>query len=265
VGKKMLKLYYRLIKASFKSQMQYKASFIMISLASFISIFMDFIGVWVLFSRFKTVKGWTFDEVLLLYGIIHIGFSIAEAFARSFDKFSLILRRGDFDRILLRPLGSLFQVAASEVQVTKMSRTFQGLIILIIGYIRLNLSFFSIDTLMVLFSIIGTISLFYGIFIIQASLVFWTKESLEVMNIATYGAREVGQYPMSIYNTVFRIFFTVVLPLACVGYFPVASFLHHDNISLKFGLFSPIIGFVFLLISYKFWKKGVKHYCTFGN
>lgn len=261
----MLALYYKLIRASFRSQLQYKVSFLMLSLASFISIFMDFIGVWILFSRFKVVKGWTFDEVLILYGIVHMGFAIAEAFARSFDKFSLLVKSGDFDRILLRPLGSLFQVASSHVQIVKIGRFLQGLIILIFGYIRLNLSFFSISTLMILFSVLGTVALFYGIFIIQATLVFWTKETLELMNIATYGSREVGQYPMSLYNTVFRIFFTVALPLACVAYFPAASFLHHDNISWQMGLLTPLFGFVFLFLACKFWKRGVRHYCQAGN
>lgn len=261
----MLRLYYKLIRASFRSQLQYKASFLMLSFASFISIFMDFIGVWVLFSRFKIVKGWDFDEILILYGIVHMGFAIAEGFARSFDKFSLLVKSGDFDRILLRPLGSLFQVATSRIEVYKIGRFLQGLTILIFGYIRLHLSFFSLSTLMILFSILGTVALFYGIFIIQASLVFWTKETLELMNIATYGSREVGQYPMSIYNIAFRIFFTVALPLACVSYFPVASFLQHDNISWKTGLFTPLFGFVFLFLSCKFWKKGVHYYCTLGN
>lgn len=261
----MLRLYYKLIKASFRAQLQYKASFLMLSAASFISIFMDFIGVWVLFSRFKIVKGWTLDEIFIIYGIVHMGFAIAEAFARSFDRFSLLVKNGDFDRILLRPLGSLFQVAASHVQIVKIGRFLQGLMILTIGYVKLHLTFFSLTTLMVVFSVAGTVALFYGIFILQATLVFWTKETLELMNIATYGAREAGQYPMSIYNTAFRMFFTVILPLACVAYFPAASFLHHENLSWKIGLLTPLVGFVFLFLACKFWKKGVRHYSSSGS
>lgn len=261
----MFRLYYKLIKASIKSQLQYKVSFLMLSAASFIAIFMDFIGVWVLFSRFRSVKGWTLDEIFLIYGIVHIGFSIAEAFARSFDKFSLIVKNGDFDRILLRPLGTLFQVAASQVQIIKVGRLLQGFVILILGYVKLQLTFFSLATLTVLFSVLGTAAFFYGVFVIQASLVFWTKETLELMNIATYGAREVGQYPMSIYNVLFRIFFTLFLPLACVSYFPAASFLHHENIPLNIGLFLPFTGFVFLFFACQFWKMGVRHYGSTGS
>lgn len=260
----MFGLYYKLMKASIKSQLQYKASFFMLTFAGMISIFMDFVGVWVLFSRFKVLKGWTFDEILIIYGIVHMGFALAEGFARSFDKFSIIVKTGAFDRILLRPLGSLFQVATSHIQIVKIGRTLEGLIILIIGFIKCHLSLFSLSTLMIVFSLIGTIALFYGVFIIQGALVFWTKETLELMNIATYGAREVGQYPMSIYNIAFRIFFTIALPLACVVYFPAASFLHHDNISWKFGLFTPLVGFLFFYIACLFWKKGVNHYSTVG-
>lgn len=261
----MFRLYFKLIKASFRSQFQYKASFLMLSAASFIAIFMDFIGVWALFSRFKSVKGWTLDEILILYGVVHIGFSISEAFARSFDKFSILVKNGDFDRILLRPLGSLFQVAASQVQIVKVGRFLQGLVILAIGYIKLHISIFSIQTLILFFSICGTAALFYGIFILQATLVFWTKESLELLNIATYGSRELGQYPISIYNTAFRLFFTIVLPLACVSYFPAASILHHENLPWEIALLVPLVGFLFLFLAGKFWKKGVRHYSSSGS
>jgi ABC-type uncharacterized transport system permease subunit len=55
------------------------------------------------------------------------------------------------------------------------------------------------------------------------------------------------------------------LPLASVAYFPAASFLHHENLSWKMGLFSPLIGLIFLFLACKFWKRGVSHYTSTGS
>jgi ABC-2 type transport system permease protein len=87
-----IRLYFKLIAVSFKSQMQHRASFFMLAWAHFISTFVDILGIWALFDRFKVVEGWTFAEMTLIYGIIHMGFAAAEALSRGFDTFSTLVK-----------------------------------------------------------------------------------------------------------------------------------------------------------------------------
>ena len=260
----MLSLYFHFVSISFRSQMQYKASFFMSALAHFISTFVDIFAIWILFERFKIVRDWSFYELMPIYGIIHIGFAIAEAFARGFDTFDLIVKYGDFDRYLLRPLNTLFQIAASEVQLLRIGRFTQGLIILCIGCSKLNFHFLSLNTLVIILAVIGTASLFFGLFILQATFSFWTIESLELMNITTYGGVEAGQYPMNLYNKGFRLFFTFIIPLACVAYYPIAAILQKENIAFIAGVTAPIAGIFFLFICCLIWNLGVRHYNSVG-
>ncbi len=261
----MLRLFFKFISISLRSQMQYKASFFILTATHFFSIFTEIIGVWVLFDRFKMVKGWTFHELLIIYGIVHVGFAIAEAFARNFEKFSPIVKNGEFDRILLRPLNTIFQVAMYEIQIFRIGRLLQGLIVLIFGYIKLKLSLFSLATLVIFISILGVIALFYGLFILQATFVFWTTETLELANITTYGGREIGQYPMNIYHQNFRLFFTLIIPIACVAYYPIANLLHQATLPLGIAILLPLTGFIFLYFAQLFWKIGIRHYHSTGN
>ena len=60
------------------------------------------------------------------------------------------------------------------------------------------------------------------------------------MNITTFGGLEVGQYPMSIYNPVLRGFFTFIIPLACVAYYPIATALNHETIPMWLGTIAPL-------------------------
>jgi ABC-2 type transport system permease protein len=261
----MLRLFFKFISIALRSQMQYKTSFLVLTATHFFSIFTEIIGVWVLFDRFKIVQGWTFHELALIYGIVHVGFAFAEAFARSFEKFPPIIRNGEFDRLLLRPLSTIFQVSMRDIQIFRIGRLLQGVIVLTFGCLKLHLSIFSLVAPVILISIAGVTALFYGLFIIQGSIVFWTIENFELINITTYGSREISQYPMSLYHTGFKLFFTLVIPLACAAYYPIATLLCHESLPLKIVLIAPFSGFVFLYLARQFWKIGLRQYHSTGS
>lgn len=262
---RMISLYFKLVGVSFRSQMQHKASFLMLATSHFISTFVDIFTIWLLFDRFKMVQGWTIKEVALIYGIIQMGFAAAESTARGFDKFSDLVKYGDFDRVLLRPIGTLIQVAVREIQLLRIGRFLQGLVVLLWGCEQLKIPFISYHAVVIFISILGTYCLFYGLFILQGTISFWTTETLELMNILTFGGMEAGQFPLSIYKPGFRLFFTFVVPLACVGYYPIAILLRHETFSYWLGILFPIIGVLFLLMATQVWKFGVKHYHSTGN
>ncbi len=258
-------LFWKLLAVPIRSQLQYPASFLMLSMSYFFGTFIDILGIWVLFDRFKMVQGWTLFEVGLIYGIVQIGFAFAEAFARGFDTFSQMIKQGEFDRVLLRPMSSLFQMAVRDVQVMRIGRFLQGLIVLIWSAHELSFTLFSIQSLIIFFSVLGAASLFYGLFIMQATISFWTIEALELMNIATYGGLQAGQYPMSVYNQLYRLIFTFLIPLACIAYYPIAALLQHEVIPFWLGVIAPAAGIVFLFLACQFWRFGVRRYCSTGS
>ena len=83
------------------------------------------------------------------------------------------------------------------------------------------------------------------------------------MNIFTDGAREFGKYPLSIYGEGILRFFTYVIPIALFQYYP---FLYLVGRSDHTGLiFLPLLGFVFLLPCYCFFRFGLKKYKSTGS
>lgn len=89
------------------------------------------------------------------------------------------------------------------------------------------------------------------------------------MNTVTYGGTETGQYPLSIYAPWFRRFFTFVVPLACVTYFPVLAILGRDDPVAAspewFRWAAPLVGLVFLQATLQVWRVGVRHYRSTGS
>ena len=76
----MFKLYLKFLGINLKSQMQYKSSFFMMFMGQFLVAFSGFIGIYFMFSRFSTVKGFTFGEVLLCFSAVNISFALSEIF-----------------------------------------------------------------------------------------------------------------------------------------------------------------------------------------
>ena len=112
------------------------------------------------------------------------------------------------------------------------------------------------------------LAFFYGLFVIQATLSFWTTESLELINTLTYGGTETAQYPLAIYRPWFRRLFTYVVPLGCISYFPSVAILGVEDplgSSLAFQVSSPFAGFLFLALSLGFWRIGIRRYTSTGS
>lgn len=259
-----LALYLRYVGVSMRGQMQYRASFWMLALGQLFATGIEFLGIWALFDRFGSLRGWTLAEVSLFYGIVNLAFALAEGFGRGFDTFPNMVKSGDFDRLLLRPRSTALQVAGQEFQIMRVGRFAQGLAVLGWAITALPQAWTFPKALLLVGVIAGGACLFYGLFVLQATLAFWTVETLEIMNTVTYGGTETGQFPLTIYRPWFRRFFTFVVPLAAMNILPAPVLLNRGEPSLLSWL-APFVGPVFLLAALQLWKVGVRHYASTGS
>jgi ABC-2 type transport system permease protein len=263
-----LYVYARFLEVSIKGQMQYRMSFVMLSLGHLAGTGIEFIGILVLFDRFGSLRGWDLAEVAFMYGLVNIAFSISDAATRGFDTFGTMVKSGDFDRLLTRPRSTALQLAGQELTLRRVGRFLQGLIILLWAASVLEVDWNILKIMLVVFAALGGAALFAGLIVLQATLSFWTTETLEIMNTVTYGGVETTQYPVVIYRAWFRDIFIFVIPLATVSYFPTLAVLGRPDplgTSLLFQYLSPAIGFAFLFVSLNIWRFGVRHYRSTGS
>lgn len=262
------RLYLRYVGISIRAQMQFRASFAMLALSQLFTTGAEFLAIWAMFHRFGTLQGWTLPEVALLYGLINVAFSLAEGLGRGFDVFADLVRAGEFDRLLLRPRGTAFQVAAQEWQLGRIGRLTQGLVVLFWSASTLDVIWTPARIFLLIAAVAGGACTFYGLFVLQATLCFWTIQSLEAMNTLTYGGVETGSYPLTIYRDWFRRLFLYVVPLACANYLPAHALLGRTDPLGSTPLFqwlSPLAGVLFLTASLRLWELGVRHYRSTGS
>jgi ABC-2 type transport system permease protein len=264
-----LRLYGRYVSASIRAQAQYPAATLLLTAGHLAGTAIEILGVFALFHRFGQVRGWSFGEAALFYGLINITFSIADVLTRGFDVFGTeFVRTGAFDRVLLRPRSATLQLMGYEIRLSRFGRMMQGLAVLIVATRLAHIDWDLTAVAIAVWAMAGGVALFAGILILQATLAFWTIESLEAVNILTYGGVQAAQYPLNIYAGWFRRVLTFGVPLACVAYYPVLAILKRsDPLGAPDWILplTPLAGFAFLAVSFLAWRAGMARYASTGS
>lgn len=264
-----LHLYRLLVQIQFKSQMQYKLNLFIDVFSFFFITGLEFAALLLFFVPFPTLLGWHVGEVALLAAIMSMSFGCSELVGAGIDNFSVMVSRGDFDRVLLRPVSALIQVVGSDFRLRRLGRITQGILSFALALHLLPVISWSPDKLVVLFlGILSGMVIFTSILLLGATICFWTVESTEITNIFTYGAREMLSYPIDIYHQVLQRFFLFVIPVAFVSYVPTCYILQRPlpfNLPREIAFASLGIALLFALVATWIWGFGVRHYQSTGS
>ena len=129
-----IQTYFKLAFADVRSQMQHQASFWMNTVGNLIASGGSFVMIWALFASFGKLGEWSMAEIAVLYGIVNSAYALAEGVGRGFERFNQLVKTGDFDRVLLRPCGTLFQILSSKVEAARAGRLIQAVGALWLGH-----------------------------------------------------------------------------------------------------------------------------------
>jgi ABC-2 type transport system permease protein len=257
------------MSASVRSQMAYPANSILLSVSGFVATIIDMLAIWALFHRFGAIRGWRLGDVAMFFGLVSVSFAIADFVTRGFDVLGTqFIKTGEFDRILLRPRSTTLQLVGHDFRVSRSGRLLQGVVVLMIATAALDFRWTLPAVALALWTVAGGVALFFGLMVFQGALSFWTTESLEVMNLLTYGGVQAAQFPLGIYARWFRGFLIFVVPIGCVAYFPVLAILgKSDPLGAPdwFLPVAPVAGFLFLGVSLLAWRRGVERYTSTGS
>ncbi len=261
-------LYLRLAGARLRGQLQYRASFLLELTASFASTFVQLLAILILFGAFPDLAGWRVGEVAFLYGLVSIAFGLTELFGEGFDRVAGLVREGEFDRLLIRPVSPFVQVLATEVQLRRIGRVAQGALAIALASRWLDLAWTAPKVAVFLAAVAGSALVFFTVLIVGAAVCFWTVESTEAQNIFTYGGTELASYPLPIYEPWLRAVFLYAVPLALTSYYPALYILGKpDPLGLPAALpfLAPVVAAGFFAAGLAVWRLGLRHYQSTGS
>ncbi len=263
-------IYRRLISVRIRAQLQYRVAFLLDLTAAAFGTVVGFGTLALIFERFDNIAGWTLGEVAFLYGMVETAFGIMDMIFSGFDPdtFGPLVQRGDFDKLLLRPINITLQVLGSDISLRRLGRIAQGAVILAIALTMVDVRWTLAKIVYLPVVLVSLVAFFGGLFIVGSTTTFWTVQRVEVINIFTYGGTEMMAYPMHIYAKWMRHFFTYVIPAIFLNYYPALYFLDRpDPLNMPgFAPFlSPVAGFGMLAAALAFWRFGIRHYTSTGT
>jgi viologen exporter family transport system permease protein len=263
------RLYRRLVAMQIRAQLQYKASVLIDISTYFFVTGVEFLTYLLYFVPFPTLLGWHVGEVALLASVTSFSFGLAELFGAGLDVFEDTIRRGEFDRVLLRPVLALVLVASSEFRLRRLGRLTQGVLGFIFALFLLHgIDWTPLKLLALLLGIISGSFVFVSILLLGAAMCFWTVQTTELTNILYYGGREMLSYPLSIYNQTIQRILLFVVPLAFGTFLPTCYLLDRPlplDLPAWVAFLSPPIALIFTGVAVWVWGIGVRHYESIGS
>ena len=261
-------IYRHLVAARIRSQLQYRLSFWLNLVGNVLITFLDFAAILVLFNRIDALGEWSVAEVALLYGLSAIAFALTDLVIGHLDLLPTMVRSGDFDLVLIRPLGSLFQVVASDFSMRRIGKALQGAAVLAYALVALDVDWTIGRVALLPLAIAAGVVIFAGIWVTFATITFWLVDSTEVANAFTYGGNFLSSYPVNIFSGWLWRLVVFVVPLAFVAYFPALYILGKEDAlglprALQFA--SPLVAVACALAGATVWRFAVRRYRSAGG
>ncbi|QHA90425.1 ABC-2 family transporter protein [Bacillus sp. N1-1] len=246
-----------------KTRLTYRVDMLMEIMSDLLFQAVNLIFILVVFGHTDMLSGWSKDEIIFIYGFFLVPFAIFGAFFNIWDFNERYIVKGEMDRILTRPVHSLFQIILERMELESLFGVLTGIAVMIYAGNRLDLSLSWYDPIVFLFMVLGGAFVYAGIFILLASISFWSDSRTSIMPMM-YNIGNYGRYPVDIYNKVIRFVLTWILPFAFVGVYPSAYFLGREE-WYGYAFLTPVMGAVFFGFAIFMWNIGVTKYRGAGN
>lgn len=263
-----LRLYMALANTGLRSQLEYRANCGMLIAVGLIWQGTGFVFLWIILSQFHNLGGWTLGELAFLYGFRLIIHALNMLIFGIFQRMEFLVRSGNFDLFLTRPVPILIQVMTYRFPIAAFGDLLGGLLIFIAASTHVSIHWSASTITYLVLAIIGGCLVEGAIKLTVSSLAFRTLSIFYLVSFFDDAMSLTGNYPLTIYSSTVRFLFTFVFPVAFLAYLPVTLILHRTgelSISPLFAVFAPLAGCLLFTLSYLLFEHEVRRYKSSGN
>ena len=249
---KTLKFLFALWKANLQAAMEFRAAFITQVIFMIVNNGVYFI-FWVLyFDKFGNVRGWTVNDMMLLFGIAATAWGASAYFFGNFTTLGEIIANGRLDYYLSLPKPILLHVLASKSIGSGMGDILYGVASFAIS------GYFTWDGFLRFFlGVTAGVCIFISFLTIIQSLSFWIGNTVALSQVALSAVLTFSLYPSALFNTTTKFILLTILPAALVGNVPaefVRSFSWTSLLQIAAG------AVVFLVFAMIIFRSGLRRY-----
>lgn len=259
--KRNLKIYFTLLYANLKILTRFRADFILLILSGSLTQTLGVIFILTIFNRIPSIDGWNLQEILLIFSIVYVVEGLVSIFFDGLWSLTSVINSGEFDRILLRPISPMIQIATLGFGSQGIGNSLIGIVLLCYSMVSLDILNIWNIFLVFIFIITGVVirvSINYCV----ATISFWTKNGNPLM-IANYTLSEFSKYPMSIFSLPLQALITIV-PYAFISYVPTIFLLKKEGSIFLISVY-PVMIIYSVYFMFMFFSRAIKRYESSGN
>lgn len=255
--KRHLKLIALFLRTTLQTQLEYRSGVYgrMVSVA--LSCSTSVLLIWAMFTQVDSIGGWNFHQVLVLVGVSMTIEAIVEFWMYpSLHPISTYVRRGDFDGLLLKPVGSQFMVSFRHLQIWEMSGIVIGLGVIALG-MHLGNTITLPNLLLLSVFLVSAVIIIYSLFLSLSTLAFWFTRIEEVASLIWLHS-SAGNFPVTGYPPWARFLFTFILPVAFVTNVPAKA--ATGQLTWDWALGTFVVAVVSFCASRLLWRVAIRNY-----
>jgi len=247
-----------------KVRVSYRGDFFVSLFTSFAATIFGLAFVVVLFQKAPKLADWTFPEEMFLYGFALIPYGIFNIVSVNlYDFGNNYIIEGKFDRVLLRPISSLFQIMFETFRIESVQEIGTGIFCMVWASHRLHLAWTPLKVAGFLFW--GTCAgiIYVSVFLILTTVSFWFEDRIgvhpPVWNIIAF-----GRWPLSIYSGAVQFFLCWIIPFGLASFYPSVRMLGR-TVAPEYASLVPVVAVVFRTLAISLWNLGTRHYSSTGS
>lgn len=262
--KRAAKMHRIFIAQELKKLMEYKVDFLTGAVGFLLEQAVNIIFLSIIFSQIPNLVGWTFEEIIFIYGFSLLPKALDHLFCDNLWMVGYsIVNKGEFDKYLTRPINPLFTIIVEKFQVDALGELCIGILLIVSALPKITLHWSVLNVFLFILVLPFAMLIYTGIKTITASLAFWTKRSGNIIRMF-YLMNDFAKYPTSIYNGLIRNVITYIIPFAFTAFYPASYFLTGENPLFNLGG-TAIAAIVLMAIGILIWNKGVSVYESAGS
>jgi ABC-2 type transport system permease protein len=258
-----------LAAAHLRGELQYRANFVVNIVYGLVYQLTGFVFIWVLLGRFESLAGWTLGEVAFLYGLRLLVHALRGlTFGNVGRELEQLVRRGDFDRMLVRPLPPLLQVMARRVPINDFGNLIGGIGVFLAANALVDVDWSASALAYLALAVLGGCLVEAAIELACVSFSFRMISAHALFALANDVNNKFGSYPLTIFGGATRFALTFGIPIAFIAYVPATVLLGRTNElsvhpALAYG--APAVGAAMFGLAYLFWRSQLTHYQSAGH
>ena len=259
-----LYIYKKILIQDLKSKMSYRMDFVISLIGILFVNISGYISFWIIFQNFNTIMGWSYYEMLFLYGFSLIALTPMQCFFDNNWNLQSYVYSGDFIKFCFKPINIYFYFISESFDIKGLGQLVFGICSLGIAWNKLQLDFSLLILSNLIVQLVSASLFMIAISNFSAATAFFNKGGTGYIMVLATRFKDYARYPVTIFQGVFRFVFTFFIPIAFMAYYPAMFFLKDRNPSFL-SYITPLYGCIFFYLSYKFWMKGVEKCANTGT